>query len=336
MLTGSKIRWGGVLVVLAVLAGLVGHKLVTALEAPVLSEPDEQLVIQLPTGSHFQGLVSQLQRLSVIERPLLWRFYGRLLKPQVRAGEYWVQPGQSLPELVDQMAQGRVRFHPFTIVEGWTVADLRRRLADEPKLAQLTDGWSNDEVMASVGCEGCFAEGQFLPETYLYARGESDLSILERAHQAKQDAVSALWAKRMDGLPVETPDELLILASLIEKETALDRERATIAGVFVRRLRLGMRLQTDPTVIYGLDETYNGDLTRAHLRTDHPWNTYTRHGLPVTPIALPSRASLHAASQPEIGDALYFVARGDGSHVFSATLEAHNRAVNRYIRGLEQ
>jgi UPF0755 protein len=184
-----------------------------------------------------------------------------------------------------------------------------------------------------VGCPECAAEGRFLPETYFFVRGSSDLALLQRAHDALQEALSAAWSDRAEDLPLDSPYELLIMASLIERETGQAGERSRIAGVFVRRLEKGMRLQTDPTVMYGLGDDFQGRLRRVHLRTDHPWNTYTRHGLPLTPIALPGRASLEAAARPADGTALYFVSRGDGSHQFSDTLSEHNAAVDRYIRG---
>ena len=336
MLKRLRAFWVGAGVLAVTVGGALYHQVNSVLDAPLVSEHDEALVIQVPSGSHFQGVIRQLQTLSLIDHPFFWRAYGRLVNPQLKAGEYFIRPGQTWVDSIAQMRQGRVRLHSLTVVEGWTIADFRRRLAREPKLTQVATDWSNQRLMEALGCEGCFAEGHFMPETYLYTRGDSDLSILERAHQSMQRVLDDVWAQRDETLPIDTPQGLLILASLIEKETALERERGTIAGVFARRLQRGMRLQTDPTVIYGLDATYNGDLTRTHLRTDHPWNTYTRHGLPATPIALPSRASLLAASQPEAGQALYFVARGDGSHQFSATLDAHNRAVNRYIRGHEK
>jgi UPF0755 protein len=187
--------------------------------------------------------------------------------------------------------------------------------------------------MARFGCTDCPAEGRFLPETYFFLRASSDLALLERAYLAMEDALAEAWAQRAEDLPIDSPDELLILASLIERETGAPFERPEVAGVFKRRLQRGMRLQTDPTVVYGLDDSFDGRIRRVHLRTDHPWNTYTRHGLPPTPIALPGRASLQAAANPAAGTALYFVSKGDGSHQFSDTLAEHNAAVDRYIRG---
>lgn len=300
---------------------------------PLVPMGAQAVVIQIQPGMHFQSLINDLQWLGLARVSVLWRIYGRLRQPLIKAGEYRIDPGVSLADLLAKLEAGAVVLHPITIVEGWTVAQLRTILAKDPRFKQLTVDWSDDELMKTLGCLQCPAEGQFLPETYLFQRGESDLDVLRRSHLALQQALSKVWADRDESLELSDATELLILASLIERETALPSERGTIAGVFIRRLNLGMRLQTDPTVIYGLGPTYNGRLTRQDLRTDHPWNTYTRHGLPVTPIALPSLASLQAASQPEAGEVLYFVARGDGSHVFSETLEQHNAAVNRYIRG---
>ncbi|MEN1729520.1 MAG: endolytic transglycosylase MltG, partial [Pseudomonadota bacterium] len=221
----------------------------------------------------------------------------------------------------------------FTIVEGWTLRELRQRLAQDPRLAQDSAEWNDEALMAHLGCSDCPAEGRFLPETYFFLRGSSDLELLERSYSAMEAALDEAWAGRAADLPIQNADELLILASLIERETGAPFERPEVAGVFKRRLQLGMRLQTDPTVVYGLDDSFDGRIRRVHLRTDHPWNTYTRHGLPITAIALPGRASLLAAAQPADGSSLYFVSRGDGTHQFSDTLQEHNAAVDRYIRG---
>ncbi len=306
------------------------HRMVSA---PLVPMGSEFGVLQVRSGMHFQSLIRELQWLGMARPSLFWRAYGRLYQPSIQAGEYRIEPGESMDDLLAKLSVGEVVLHPFTIVEGWTLADLRMALAADPKLMPMTGDWSEHDLMMELGCAQCPAEGRFLPETYLFERGEYDLEVLRRSYDAMDMALSKAWSGRDDNLPLKDTNELLILASLIERETAVPSERGTIAGVFVRRLNLGMRLQTDPTVIYGLGPTYNGRLTRQDLRTDHPWNTYTRHGLPATPIALPSLASLDAASRPEEGDVLYFVARGDGSHKFSKTLEEHNAAVNRYIRG---
>jgi UPF0755 protein len=295
--------------------------------------PDGDMVLWLAPGSHYGDLVQKLERLGLASARWEWRFLGRLRNPQIKAGEYLVPAGTTLPGLLEQLAKGEVRQHRLTIVEGWTLYRLREELADDPRLIPEATGITESDLMEMLGCQGCFAEGWFLPETYFFSRGSSDLDILRRAHDAMREAVTTTWRGRDEGAPLSSPEELLVLASIIERETGADAERAKVAGVFARRLDLGMRLQTDPTVIYGLGPSFEGRLRRVHLRTDHPWNTYTRHGLPPTPIALPGLESLQAAARPAPGTALYFVSRGDGTHQFSDTLAEHNAAVNRFIRG---
>lgn len=287
----------------------------------------------LDSGTSFQGMVRQLEVLGVARFDWRWRLIGRIDSPVLRAGEYRIEPGASVSGLIDDIVAGRVRKHRFTIVEGWTVNQLRAELTGDVRLRKIAADFSNEELMQHLDCVPCKAEGRFLPETYFFVRGSSDLDLLERSYEAMEAALEQAWAKREGGLPLDDAYELLVLASLIERETGRAGERARIAGVFVRRLELGMRLQTDPAVMYGLGDDFDGRLRRVHLRTDHPWNTYTRHGLPPTPIALPGRAALQAAARPAEGSALYFVSRGDGSHKFSETLAEHNAAVDRYIRG---
>jgi UPF0755 protein len=219
----------------------------------------------------------------------------------------------------------------FTLVEGWTFRQFAVALAANTDLDHVLDPQTIDLWPAASGLDLGHPEGWFLPETYLFTRGDSDRDILIRAHAAMTNALEDAWDVRAESLPIESPYELLILASIIEKETSLDSERRQIAGVFIRRLQKGMRLQTDPTVIYGLGDTYDGDIRRRDLQTDTPYNTYTRHGLPPTPIALPGKASLAAAANPAPGEALYFVANGLGGHTFSETLEAHQQAVKKLI-----
>lgn len=287
----------------------------------------------LDSGTSFQGMVRQLEVLGLTRFDWRWRLIGRIDSPVLQAGEYLIEPGTSVAELMDDIAAGRVRKHRFTIVEGWTVNQMRAELTGDIRLRKVAADFSNEELMQRLGCVACKAEGRFLPETYFFVRGSSDLDLLERAYEAMETALEQAWARREDDLPLNDAYELLVLASLIERETGQAGERARIAGVFVRRLERGMRLQTDPAVIYGLGNDFDGRLRRVHLRSDHPWNTYTRHGLPPTPIALPGRAALQAAARPAEGSALYFVSRGDGSHKFSDTLAEHNAAVDRYIRG---
>jgi UPF0755 protein len=248
----------------------------------------------------------------------------------LHAGEYVVAHGITPRQLLQRMAKGGVIQHAFTIVEGWTFRELRAALAKQETLAHETATLSDAELMAKIGAPGLHPEGQFLPETYKFPKGWSDTRLLERAHAALQQTLEREWAGRDEDLPLKTPAEALVLASIVEKETGRADERPRIAGVFVRRLERGMLLQTDPTVIYGLGASFDGNLTRVHLTTDSPYNTYMRPGLPPTPIALAGKAAIAAALHPAPGDEIYFVSRGDGSHEFTATLEEHSRAVARH------
>jgi len=251
----------------------------------------------------------------------------------VRAGEYSVEPGTSPRTLLALFVNGAVVNHALTIVEGWTFRDLRRALAHEANLKHETSGRSDAEIMAALGDPDRHPEGWFFPDTYLFGKGARDLDVLRQAYDRMRKELDTAWAQRQPDLPFTTPYEALILASIVERETALPAERPRIAGVFVERLRRQMRLQTDPTVIYGLGEKFDGNLRRADLERDTPYNTYTRTGLPPTPIALPGSQSLLAAVQPENRGELFFVAtgRGDGSHEFTKTLEAHQAAVKQYL-----
>jgi UPF0755 protein len=293
---------------------------------------DGEAVLWVRPGDTLISVATRLERLGLAAADWRWRALGRVEQPLIQAGEYRVRSEDTPVSLVERMVAGDVVRHRFTIVEGWTLARLRAALARDPRLARAAGALSDEQLMARLGCEGCFAEGRFLPETYQFVRGDRDLDLLQRAYAAMERALAAAWADRRADLPLESPDELLVLASLVEMETMVAAERARVAGVFVRRLQRGMRLQTDPTVVYPLED-FEGRIRRVHLTTDHPWNTYTRGGLPPTPIALPGAASLRAAARPADGEALYFVARGDGTHHFSRTLEEHNRAVARYILG---
>jgi len=253
---------------------------------------------------------------------------------RIRAGSYEIEPGVSPRRLLAKMVQGDETLEQLRFIEGWTLRQLRAELARAPHLRHATRTLSEAELMAALGAPGASAEGRFFPDTYAYSRGVSDLVVLRRAHRAMQQHLAAAWAERAPDTPLKSADEALILASIVEKETGMEADRGRIAGVFVNRLRRGMPLQTDPTVIYGLGETFDGNLRKRDLQTDTPYNTYLRAGLPPTAIALPGLASLRAAVRPEPTRALYFVARSDGSggSVFSETLADHNRAVNQYQR----
>lgn len=252
---------------------------------------------------------------------------------QIRAGSYEVHAGVTPRELLDKMVRGDEVLEQLRLIEGWTWRQVRAALAAAPALKGLTASMSDADIMAALGEPGVAPEGRFFPDTYAYSRGVSDLTVLKRAHAAMKKRLSAAWQQRASDLPLKSADEALILASIVEKETGTAGDRAKVAAVFVNRLRIGMPLQTDPTVIYGLGDAFDGNLRKRDLQTDTPFNTYTRGGLPPTPIAMPGAASLKAALNPAATQALYFVSRGDGSSEFSNDLDAHNRAVNKYQRG---
>jgi UPF0755 protein len=335
-------RVAGIFLVLLLLAGLaagaVGWWAWQQLDAP--GPAPEAVVFEVPQGMSLARIATRLEEAGVVRHARLFEWYGRGsgLAGKVRAGEYRI-PARSTPrEVMDRLVSGEVILHSLTVVEGWTFRQMRAAIVAHPALRTTLEGVPDEAIMARLGRDGDHPEGWFLPETYRFPRGTSDLELLRIAHDAMQRALDNAWATRRDDLPLNTPYEALILASIIEKETGLAEERPQIAGVFSRRLERGMRLQTDPTVIYGLGPEFEGRLRRVHLQTDTPYNTYTRSGLPPTPIALPGRDSLAAAVQPLDGRTLYFVATGrpDGSHYFSETLEQHNQAVQRYLATLRE
>ena len=250
----------------------------------------------------------------------------------IKAGNYEVAQGTSPHALLRKLVRGEEALRAVTLVEGWNFRQVRQALARAEQLRPDTEGLSDADIMARLDRAGVPAEGRFFPDTYTYAKGSSDLAVLRRALHAMDRRLEAAWALRASDTPLRSPEQALILASIVEKETGRPEDRAQIAGVFSNRLRAGMLLQTDPTVIYGLGEKFDGNLRKRDLQADTPYNTYTRAGLPPTPIAMPGRASLMAAVQPADTRALYFVARGDGTSHFSVTLDEHNRAVNRYQR----
>jgi len=298
-----------------------------------LTSTQADATFDVARGATYRDIVQQLRNAGVTREPLLyWRVLGRELavEGKLHAGEYALTPGITPCELLRKMAAGEVLQHHFTIVDGWTFKQLRLALAGNDGLAQTLPGLSDEAIAQKFGIEGNNPEGWFLPETYAWIKGESDSDVLGRAHAAMEKQLDHLWSGRAPDVRLETPYQALILASIVERETGRPDERPLIAGVFMRRLKFNMRLQTDPTVIYGMGENYQGNIRRDDLDTDTPYNTYTRDGLPPTPIALPGAAALEATLHPAPGDALYFVARGDGSHEFSATLDEHNRAVQKY------
>ena len=307
----------------------------SALDQPLTIAQDGEW-LEVEPGSSLGAISRELAARRIVEHPGVLRYFGRLRgdATRIHAGEYRLMPGLTSRSLLDQLVAGQVYLHQMAVIEGWRFEELRSALRAHP--AVIPSELESDEIMEALGAPGVHPEGQFAPDTYSFARGTPELEILEQAHRTLQDQLEMIWNERSPVVALETPYEALILASIIEKETALTTERRQISGVFSRRLQRGMRLQTDPTVIYGLGADFDGNLRRADLDRDTPYNTYTRRGLPPTPIALAGSDALRAAVDPDESLALYFVATGlaDGSHTFSATLEEHNQAVAAYLRRL--
>jgi UPF0755 protein len=292
--------------------------------------------LRVPSGTPFHRVAAELGQRGLIDKPYLLRWYAGATgdAKRVRAGEYQLTPGTTSVTLLAKLVAGDVYLHQITIVEGSRFAEVLAALRSHPAIAATSlDGAA---IMSALGAPGVHPEGQFFPDTYRFPYGTSDLDVLRLAHEALVERLQEAWRNRSPDLLLKTDYEALILASIIEKETSLPAERKLIAGVFYERLRRNMRLQTDPTVIYGLGDSFDGDLRRGDMDRDTPYNTYTRAGLPPTPIALPGAGSIEAAVAPEITGALYFVAtgRGDGSHHFSATFEEHEQALRDYLRVL--
>lgn len=305
-----------------------------------LAIPKNGYRLEVETGASWSSVVRRLAAAGIADQPLVLTTYGQLTgqASRIKAGEYDLAPGMTPSALLQELVAGRVVLRKLTLVEGWSVLDILGAIRGEPALEKTLRATGPEDLAKELDLPWPSAEGAFLPETYLFARGTSDREILSRAHAALAERLGKAWSSRQSGLPLAKPYDLLILASIVERETALPSERPLIAGVFMRRLGSGMRLQTDPTVIYGLGSRFDGNLRRIDLETDTPWNTYTRAGLPPTPIAAPSGAAIDATAQPADGTALYFVAtgRGDGSHRFSATLEDHEAAVRDYLTSLNR
>nr|WP_279291091.1 endolytic transglycosylase MltG [Pseudomonas sp. S25] len=301
-----------------------------ALHQP-LNVTQEQM-LDVPAGSTPGGLLNRLQADGVIKDAFWLRLYWRfnLSDEALHSGEYRMTPGMDAQSLLALWQRGEVVQYSLTLVEGWNFRQVRAALGKQAKLEQTLGNLTDSELMAKIGHPDVFPEGRFFPDTYRYVRGMTDAEILKQAYKRLDEVLNDEWAKRAADVPYADPYQALIMASLVEKETGVPQERGQIAGVFVRRLALGMLLQTDPTVIYGLGERYNGKLTRAHLKEPTPYNTYVITGLPPTPISLVGREAIHAALNPVAGSSLYFVARGDGSHVFSNDLDAHNAAVREF------
>lgn len=309
------------------------------LQAPIASLR-EPTTFEVPRGASLRAVATALHARGLLEEPQIWIVWARITRRDsaLKAGEYALRPGLTPSGLLALLSSGQVLLHSVTFIEGSTFADVRNALAANDAIRNENANSTDADIMRALGEPTLHPEGQFFPDTYRFARGTTDLELLGIAHRRMQEELQKAWQERAADLPLASSYEALILASIVEKETALERERAQIGGVFIERLRRGMRLQTDPTVIYGMGISYDGNIRRVDLSRDTPYNTYTRPGLPPTPIAMPSLESLHAAVQPDVSGALFFVAtgEGDGSHFFSKTLVEHNLAVKRYLRKLRR
>lgn len=297
-----------------------------------LNLPQEGVIYELKPGNTIRGVADELEAQGILSKPLLLRLLARWTgqASRLKAGEYHLPAGSTPTKVLEILTSNRVVQHGMTIIEGWSFKQLLAAVRREPSLVQTLEGLDEQALMTRLGLEGLHPEGRFFPDTYHFPKGTTDVEFLLRAYRRMEDFLQAAWQKREEGLPIKSSYEALILASIIEKETGIPAERAKIAGVFVRRLNKGMRLQTDPTVIYGMGDAYDGNIRRRDLTTDTPYNTYVHKGLTPTPIAMPSGKAIEAALHPEPGKSLYFVATGDGGHYFSATLKEHNQAVRKY------
>jgi UPF0755 protein len=320
------------LLLLALLAGAIGYLWVTRHPLPL---PEQPFAFTVPPGMTLRAVARELTAAGVLPADWTLIALARLQRADrtIKAGNYELPAGTTLKGLLAKLTHGDVTQVSFTIVEGWTSRDLRAALRLEPDVAKTVLDLADADLMRAIGASENEAEGWFFPDTYFFAAGATDASLLKRAHRTMRERLEASWATRASGLPLNSPYEALVLASIVEKETGRVSDRPLIASVLENRLQHGMRLQADPTVIYGMADRFDGNLTRRDLDTDTAYNTYLRDGLPPTPIALPSQASIDAVLHPPPTPYLYFVSRGDGSSEFSASLPEHNRAVAKYQRG---
>jgi len=299
-----------------------------------LSIPESGMALMVELGSTLKSVSAQLKQQQVLEKPLYLMLLARYLDldSRIQAGEFQLQPGTTPEQLLHQLSDGKVIQHDLTLIEGETFKEMMQRVSKDAVLVHTLEAFEGEAVMRAIGYPGLHPEGRFMPETYHFPRGTTDVEFLRRAYLDMERFLQSSWQDRDGDLPLKTPYDALILASIVEKETGVAEERPRIAGVFNRRLIKGMKLQTDPTVIYGMGDSYKGDIRFRDLRKDTPYNTYTRSGLPPTPIAMPGEDAIRAVLHPAAGKELYFVAIGDGSHHFSSTLIEHNSAVDRYQR----
>ncbi len=322
---------GLLILILALVAGWYWMEYQNFLKTP-LHLPEKGKVIQVERGTNLRQLARRLEQQGVLSHAdlLYWHARWHELANRIRAGEYLIPAGTTPPALLQILISGKPVEYRLTLLEGWNYRQVMAAIERDPVLEKTLTGKSPEEIMAAIGHPGEHPEGRFFPDTYSYPRGTTDVGLLKRAYARMQKVLAEAWARHAPDIAVKTPYEALILASIVEKETGAPEERAMIAGVFERRLKAGMKLQTDPTVIYGMGERYQGNIRRSDLREDTPYNTYVHQGLPPTPICMPGRDAIEAVLHPADGRALYFVAKGDGTHVFSDNLKAHNAAVRKY------
>jgi UPF0755 protein len=297
-----------------------------------ISLPAETVEVDIRSGSGLRKISEQLVDEGVLSESFTFNLLVRIMgkASEIKAGNYLVENGTTPYDLFVMITSGKTTQAAITFIEGWTFQQMRDAMINNESIKHITVAYTDQQILENIGATESHPEGLFFPDTYYFSKGMTDQEILKRAYRAMQTRLDEAWQRRESGLPYKTPYEALIMASIIEKETGKADERKTIAGVFLNRLRIGMRLQTDPTVIYGMGESFDGNIRRKDLQTDTIYNTYTRAGLPPTPIAMPGLASIEAALNPAKTKALYFVGKGDGSHVFSSTLAEHNRAVVKY------
>lgn len=336
-MTARNKRWLSLsalcLVAISGFVNLVWQDMQSSLQTPIaLAAPE---IFELEPGTSIAAVAERFTARGWIRRPEYLRLDARLHQQSARlqAGAYEIVSGETPRQMIAKFVAGRVKVYQLTFAEGLRFADIQRLINEAPGLKLTLNGLAQAELIQRLNLTGPSPEGYFFPSTYFYHHNSTDRELLQRSHRKMTEVLSHEWAHRAPGLPYASPAEALVMASIIERESARAAERPQISGVFVRRLEKGMKLQTDPTVIYGLGEQFDGNLRRADLESDTPYNTYTRKGLPPTPICLPGEDSIRAAMHPAAGDALYFVSRGDGSHVFSATLVAHNAAVRKFQSG---
>ncbi len=320
------------LTLIGIAIGVLAVDYLRFLHSPMQPQDEASEILEIERGASVRWIASRLAEQGWIDRPLYFRLTARFNDTATRlhAGEYRLTPGQTPYRLLERLAAGDVVHHRFTVIEGWTFEQIREALARHDTVRLELEALSGDEVMEQISGKPDHPEGWLYPDTYSFPRGTTDREIYRRAHRRMEQALEQEWQNRAEDAPVDSRYDALILASIIERETGIAEERHRVAGVFAERIDRGMRLQTDPTVIYGLGDDFAGRLTYADLARDTPYNTYTRAGLPPTPIAMPSRAAIHAALHPDRRGELYFVATGDGGHVFSETLDEHNEAVIKY------